>query len=324
MRCVILRDDDTNALTPPDTLERLYRPFLNHGFAVNLAVIPEVATNTQMADGSPEGFLLPLHADRLTACAPLPSGMALEQTHGVEPGEAFGVRRGPSLSFSGHHNWNCGSAAGNIQRSATLPIRANPELVSYLKANPGYHIVQHGCHHDPLEFDSTDRADIAHRLQRGASALMEAGFPQPQTFVAPYDRLSRASLVEVAARFRVLSTGWYEGRRLPPSWWPAYALKKLRHASHWRIGQTLLLSHPGCLLSYRRPLDNMLAEVFSAVESSRLTVLVTHWWEYFRNGQPDEPFITVLHEVAAWLACQRNVKVLAFDDLRERMNGLMD
>ncbi len=320
MRCVILRDDDTSALTPPDTLERLYRPFLDRRLPVNLAVIPEVATNTRMADGSPEGYLLPFHAGRASPCgttslAPTPGGQGTVHSSSMLSAETHSL--GPFRIASG-------SPSENAQRHATLPIRANPELVRYLKANPGYQIVQHGCHHDPLEFDSTDRADIAHRLQRGTSALIEAGFPRPRTFVAPYDRLSRAGFVEVAFRFRVLSTGWYERRRLPPSWWPAYALKKLRHAPHWRVGHTLLLSHPGCLLSYRRPLDNMLAEVTSAVASSRLTVLVTHWWEYFRDGRPDEPFIAVLHEVAAWLARQPDVKVLAFDDLDRRLDESLD
>src|SRR5213594_227406 len=75
---------------------------------------------------------------------------------------------------------------------------------------------------------------------------------------APYDKLSRASLEEVARRFRVISTGWYELRRLPVGWWPRYALKKARHTPHWRIGSTLLLSHPGCLLSYHRSYCAML------------------------------------------------------------------
>src|SRR5947207_14714145 len=43
MRYVILRDDDTNALTPVENLERLYRPFLDRGLPVNLSVIPDVA-----------------------------------------------------------------------------------------------------------------------------------------------------------------------------------------------------------------------------------------------------------------------------------------
>src|SRR5262245_48860901 len=58
MRYVIIRDDDTNALTPVDCLEKLYRPFLDQGLPVNLAVIPDVATDTTLPDGRPEGFLL--------------------------------------------------------------------------------------------------------------------------------------------------------------------------------------------------------------------------------------------------------------------------
>src|SRR5215475_6577775 len=58
MRYVIIRDDDTNAFTPVECLERLYRPFLNAGLPVNLAVIPEVSLNARMANGQPEGFLL--------------------------------------------------------------------------------------------------------------------------------------------------------------------------------------------------------------------------------------------------------------------------
>ena len=37
MPTVILRDDDTSAVTPRDCLERLYRPFLSRGLPVNLA-----------------------------------------------------------------------------------------------------------------------------------------------------------------------------------------------------------------------------------------------------------------------------------------------
>src|SRR5439155_25248508 len=58
MRCVILRDDDTSALTPADCLERLYRPFHDRGLPVNLAVIPYVRTDVTMPDGRPEGFLV--------------------------------------------------------------------------------------------------------------------------------------------------------------------------------------------------------------------------------------------------------------------------
>src|ERR1700757_4697348 len=61
MRYVILRDDDTNALTPVDCLERLYRPFLNRGLPVNLATIPEVSLQAASPDGQREAFLFGNH-----------------------------------------------------------------------------------------------------------------------------------------------------------------------------------------------------------------------------------------------------------------------
>jgi uncharacterized protein DUF2334 len=186
-----------------------------------------------------------------------------------------------------------------------------------LRGNPGYHVVQHGCHHDQLEFDQLDRTEAARRIERGTQVLMEAGFPRPQTFVAPYDKLSRASMAEAAARFRVLSTGWFELRRLPRAWWPKFALKKLRRSDHWRAGGSCLLSHPGCLLSCRRPRNEILDTIIHCVENRPLTVLVTHWWEYFRDGQPDEPLIEVLHETADYLGRQREVKTIFFDALAQ-------
>src|SRR5687767_4813537 len=171
MRYVIIRDDDTNALTPVECLERLFRPFLDRGLPVNLATIPNVRSDVRYPDGRYELFLMARPEN-----APL-----------------------------------------------NVPLAENRLLVDYLKSNPGYRVVQHGCHHEFVhsryEFDHDDRADIARRLDEGARHLKEAGF-ETSTFVAPYDQLSRTSLEEVSRRYRVLSTGWYQLNRLPMSWWP--------------------------------------------------------------------------------------------------------
>jgi hypothetical protein len=290
MRYVIIRDDDTNALTPIGCLERLYRPFLDRGLPVNLATIPDVTTAATRADGKPEGFLTANEGNG----------------HGnsSEPGSR---KNGAAVAESGLP-LTCSNAK-------TMPIGSNDQLVRYLRDNPGYHILQHGCHHDYLEFDRPSRGEVGQRLDRGTELLREAGFPKPQTFVAPYDKLSRAALLEVSARFRVLSTGWYELRRLPCFWWPQYALKKLRHAPHWQVGRTLLLSHPGCLLSCERTYSTMLAGIIHYLNTQPLTVLVTHWWEYFRNGRPDREFIDFLHETASYLATHPHLKVISFTDL---------
>jgi hypothetical protein len=265
MRYVILRDDDTNALTPVECLERLYRPFLDRNLPVNLATIPDVSTNALTPDGKAEGFLF----------------------------------------------------AKNGTRAVTVPIGENSKLVRYLQENPGYKIVQHGCHHECFEFELKSPPEISARLERGTQLLIEAGFPRPVTFVAPHDKLSRASYREVARRFRVISSGWFELQRLPLSWWPKYLAKKTRRAAHWRAGRTALLSHPGCLLSAQRNFDSMLDEIIRAIDSRRTTVLVTHWWEYFPGGTPNETFIQRLHETAEYLASQPDIKVISFADLVE-------
>ena len=71
MRYVIIRDDDTNALTPVECLEKLYRPFLERGFPVNLATIPNVRTDVKTPDGEYEGFL---RAGNTAGAATLPIG----------------------------------------------------------------------------------------------------------------------------------------------------------------------------------------------------------------------------------------------------------
>jgi len=260
IRYVILRDDDTNALTPPECLEKLYRPFLDRGLPVNLATIPVVWTDAKRPDGQPEGFLL-----------------------------------------------------SNGSAEEFVPLRTAPRLIEYLRANPGFHLVQHGYHHEPFEFDRDDRSEIRRRIDAVRLEIEAAGFAAPETFVAPHDKFSHASYSMIASEFRVISTGWFELRRLPRSWWPKYAVMKALKRPHWRVNGTLLLSHPGCLLSYQRPYDTMLDTIKSHIERQQLTVLVTHWWEYFRDGKPDEQFVGVLHRLAEYLSCNETVKIVTFE-----------
>ena len=64
----------------------------------------------------------------------------------------------------------------------------------------------------------------------------------------------------------------------------------------------------------------MLDEIKRSIETRRLTVLVTHWWEYFRDRVPDTAFIEVLHETAEYLARKRDCKVISFEAIaREKI-----
>jgi peptidoglycan/xylan/chitin deacetylase (PgdA/CDA1 family) len=263
MRRVILRDDDTNALTPVECLETLYRPFLDRGLPVNLATIPDVREDARSPEGAREGFL----------------------------------PRAPNPAVE------------------TVPLVENRRLVDYLHAHRGYAIVQHGCHHDCFEFDNPDRAEVVRRLERGREQLAAAGFTRVRAFVAPHDKFSRVAYEEVARRFAVISAGWFEWRRVPRSWRWRYLFKKLAGRAHWRIGRTRLLSHPGCLLSYTRAPAEILPAIRRVVEQQEVTVLVTHWWEYFRAGTPDAGYVRALHETAEYLASEPEIEVTTFDAL---------
>src|SRR5581483_10208193 len=71
MKYVILRDDDTNAFMPLEGWERRYRPFLDRGLPVNLAVIPKVCSRAAFEPGQPEKFLA---APNETGAAYVPIG----------------------------------------------------------------------------------------------------------------------------------------------------------------------------------------------------------------------------------------------------------
>lgn len=263
MHTVILRDDDTCALTPVHLLEHLYRPWLARGLPVNLATIPNVRANAVWRDGSPEGFRL-------------------------------------GCTFTGHPH-----------RS----IAENRELLDYFATNPGFSIAHHGWAHDYLEFASTNTNHLSSILDDGRAHFRRAGLGTPKTFVAPYDQLSRGGHAAVAERFRVFSTGWFDLKRLPVSWWPGYVFKKLSRRPHWRHGGLRLLTHPGCILSHKRDPQSILPAVKRVVRSQPLTVLVTHWWEYFHLGVENKPFIQALHDTAEWLASEPDIRVIRFTEL---------
>ena len=61
-----------------------------------------------------------------------------------------------------------------------------------------------------------------------------------------------------------------------------------------------------------RPYDSMLDTIKAHIQQQPLTVLVTHWWEYFRDGKPDDQFIAVLHSLADYLHSAPDIKVIPF------------
>lgn len=85
--------------------------------------------------------------------------------------------------------------------------------------------------------------------------------------------------------------------------------RALAHRSHVPV------SYLGCPLSRHRDCSQMLDTIRRTIYGQRLTVLVTHWWEYFPNRRPGEAFIKVLHETADLLANDPEIRVVSFEDL---------
>jgi peptidoglycan/xylan/chitin deacetylase (PgdA/CDA1 family) len=57
MGIIVVRDDDPNATTRPERLERVYAPLFDAGIPVNFSVVPEVALDVRRDDGRRELFL---------------------------------------------------------------------------------------------------------------------------------------------------------------------------------------------------------------------------------------------------------------------------
>ncbi len=204
----------------------------------------------------------------------------------------------------------------------TTPIGENRALCDYVRKERGYVVMQHGLTHEYVdghyELDRDDPREVGERLDRGLATLERAGFARPTGFVAPQDQISRSSLEEVTKRFGVLSTQYLSVDRVPRRHWPGYLLaKKVRKRPHFRLGRAIVLTHPGCILSHKKPIDGMVARVMKALRDDDVNVVVSHHWEYFgRDRTSNEPFIAVLHALAERFAAN-DVKVVSIREAEE-------
>lgn len=202
-----------------------------------------------------------------------------------------------------------------------LPIGGASELVGYLRGEPLLCVVQHGLHHEIVdghyELDREDARDIGERLDRGKALLAQAGLGTPSALVAPQDSFTRAAAREILLRYPIFSAGYFDLSRVPRRWWPWYLYtKKVRKQPHWRTARARLLTHPGCMLSAQRDPRTMLADIEREIDSRELTVVVSHWYEYYdADGRERTAHVDVLHALAERLAARRDVRVTTFDEL---------
>jgi hypothetical protein len=51
------------------------------------------------------------------------------------------------------------------------------------------------------------------------------------------------------------------------------------------------------------------------ISTRRVTVLITHWWSFFKNQERGDRLKRVLHQAADYFVSDPNIKVISFGDL---------
>lgn len=197
-----------------------------------------------------------------------------------------------------------------------LPVGSNRTLVNYLLKNLGYEIVQHGNRHEEGEFLHYNRQKLISSIEEGRSCMIEAGFAAPKVFVPPQGKLSKVALEELLKVYELISSTAYEKEQVPYSCWVYYIYKKLMRHEHWKVGDVTLLTTVGdYYFSASYPVDGILEHLKRTIASRRLSVVNSHWWEYFKEGKPNYKLIDALHGFADFLAENPLIKVIVFRSL---------
>jgi hypothetical protein len=127
--------------------------------------------------------------------------------------------------------------------------------------------------------------------------------------------MSAPAFTEVATRFEVISAGGFAQAWMPLRWLSQRGRWKVPARPHGWAGETTLMNHSSCLPSFHQPYAERSASVRRVVERRAATVLRAHGWDDYCGGVPDESFIAVFHEVAAWLASRRDIRAVSVRDV---------
>lgn len=170
-------------------------------------------------------------------------------------------------------------------------ITDNRALVNALKDIPSNEFLLHGYEHHGenglREFETHDKFMLKKKLENGIDILNCAFRKRPDTFVAPQDKYSLQALSMIRHYFKIFSLGWIDRTRIPLSWLPRYAHKKWLGRNYIQDHDFLVTEHPGCHYSQYVNRDISDNHLNQALSQNDFTVIVTHHWEFYRNGELD-------------------------------------
>ena len=202
-----------------------------------------------------------------------------------------------------------------------FPITGNHDLLRFLNAINRKEFLLHGFEHagkgGKYEFESEDKKVIETKLTEGINLFEKAFGEIPETFVAPQDKYSRTAFAQIRNRFKTLSLGWVDSSRIPIAFYYRYLQMKLMHRNYIRDGSFLITEHPGCMFSKFMDINEMSKKLDEYIAAHRMTVIVTHHWEFFENGTLNTDLLNAFRRRITEL--KDKYEFLTFSGLRKKL-----
>jgi len=175
------------------------------------------------------------------------------------------------------------------------PIDENKALIDYLKKIENVEFLLHGYSHFGLppayEFENDDRDVIIEKLEKGKEIFKKAFAQTPSTFVAPQDKYSPTAFEIIKDNFEIFSLGWIDKARINTKLKTKYYWMKLTKNNYIKDGSISIFEHPGCMFSKFRVPEDSMKLLDKYIEQHDVTIVVTHHWEFYEEGKPNQKLI---------------------------------
>jgi hypothetical protein len=183
-------------------------------------------------------------------------------------------------------------------------------IAAWLRRNSAsVDVLQHGLSHERLtggtEFGGLTEQAAKARIAEGKAILTSALGKAPSGFVAPWDCLSRGSMVAATEAYDFVSTSWVSRQNLPTAAWPSHVLERLRRNHALRVGSSMVVRHRGGFIAPHTSPSDVPGLLARASSGGGVTVVVLHHWMFWDRSEP-HPVVCALarslrgrHTVAA-------------------------
>lgn len=199
------------------------------------------------------------------------------------------------------------------------PIDENKELITYLKNIPNAEFLLHGYTHFGLppsyEFENNDREIITDKLTKGKEIFKRAFGLVPLTFVAPQDKYSPNALKIIKDNFKIFSLGWIDKARVDMMLRIKYHWMKLQKNNYIKDKNIAMLEHPGCLFSKFKSTQDTIKQLDNYIDKHKFTIIVTHHWEFFEDGEPNHKLIDAFLSKIKALHESKDYQFITFSQL---------